>query len=290
VLVACRAGVALAVLVSMAQAPIKDPMARARASYNAAQFDQAIEAATEALQLPRYVNTANIVIARARMERFRVAFAKGEQAPSDLTTARDLLKQVDVSKLTPRDHIEYLTGVGESLYLEDLASGQPLYSAAAEVFDRALSRTSSEDAETREMLFEWWAGSLDRQAQLASDTERRQLYARVLTRAEKELADRDLSPSATYWVAASSRGTDDVERAWGAAVAGWIRAREMGPAGLRLRDDLDRLVTQGILPERARLMSPADARSMENVLKARWDEFRTLWEKAPGSLLPAVRP
>src|SRR6185369_9676406 len=211
--------------------------------------DQAIDAATEARLNPRYANSATIILARARLERFRLAFAKGEQAPADLTAARDLLKQVDVSKLDARDYVEYLTGLGESLYLEDLASGQALYSAAAEVFDKALSRTGPEDLETREMLFEWWAGSLDRQAQLASDSERRLVYARILARAEKE---RDMSPSAIYWLAAASRGTDDVERAWGVAVAGWIRAREMGPAGAKLRDDLDRLVTQGILPERAR--------------------------------------
>jgi hypothetical protein len=283
-------GFVLALLISMAQAPIKDPLARARASYNASQFDQAIDAATEARLNPRYTNSATIVIARARLERFRLAFAKGEQAPADLTTARDLLKQVDVSKLDARDYVEYLTGLGESLYLEDLASGQALYSAAAEVFDHALSRTGPEDVDTREMLFEWWAGSLDRQAQLASDSERRLVYARILSRAEKELERRDLSPSAIYWTAASARGVDDVERAWGVAVAGWIRAREMGPAGAKLRDDLDRLVMQGILPERARLLSPADSRSMENFLKMQWDELKAKWEKAPAAPSRAARP
>ena len=265
---------------SLAQTPIKDPLVRARASYNASQYDQAIDAATEARLVAKYANDATLVLARARLGRFRVALAKGEQAPADLVTARDLLKQIDVEKLSPRDQIEYLTGVGVALYLEDPAGGLPLYGAAAEVFERALSKSSGAGQDVREPLFEWWASSLDRQAQLVSDSERRALYVRILERAEQELDRRDLSPSATYWIAAASRGADDVERAWGAAVAGWIRAPQMGSAAARLREDLDRLVMTGIVPDRARLMSsPGNARAMEIVLQQQWDDLKAKWAK-----------
>ena len=260
----------------MAQAPLKDPLERARTFYNAADFDQAIAAATEARHVPNLANAASVVLARAHLERFRAASVRGEQKPVDLTTAREELKLVDDAKLAARDHVEYLTGLGESLYLDD----PPLYGAAAAVFERALVGADAAGADQRESLFEWWAGSLDRQAQLAPDAERRVLYARLLTRAEDELDRRDRSPAALYWVAAGARGADDVERAWGAAVAGWIRAGQFGPAGVRLRDDLNRLMTQAILPERARLLAPpGDSHQMQIALQREWDELKQKWER-----------
>jgi hypothetical protein len=275
-----RVGLGLAVLASLAQAPPKDPLARARVFYNAEQYDQAIEAATEAQRSPKLANVAAVVLARAHLERFRAASARGEQAPIDVSAARDLLKTVDTSTLDARDRLEFLTGLGESLYLEDQADGPPLYGAAAAVFEVALASVDAVNPDSRESLFEWWAGSLDHQAQQAPDAERRTIYARLLDRAEQELARRDLSPAGLYWVAASARGVDDVERAWGAAVAGWIRAGALGVKGVRLRDDLDRLVTQAILPERARQMTPVgDAHPMQTVLQAQWDEIKKKWEK-----------
>jgi hypothetical protein len=275
-----RLGLVAAVLASLAQAPIKDPLARARSDYNAGQFDLAIEAATEARQNPKTANAATLVLARAKLERFRSAFSRGEQAPDDLVIARDMLKKIDVAALTPRDRIEYLTGVGVSLYLEDLGGGQQLYGAAAEYFELALSTVDASAPDMHETILEWWAGSLDRQAQLAPNSERRKFYARILLRAEREVELRDLSPAAMYWLAAAARGTDDVERAYSAAVAGWIRAPQTGAAGARLRDDLDRLVIQAILPERARIMVPiGDPRPTEMVLRAYWDELKVKWEK-----------
>jgi hypothetical protein len=275
-----RLGLGLAVLASMAQAPLRDPLDRARTFYNSAQYDQAIVAATEARLVPKLANAAAVVLARAHLERFRAAFARGEQAPVDLTAARDLLKRVDASLLAPRDHVEFLTGLGESLYLDVQAGGPPLYGAAAAVFAQALATSEGAGGESRDSLFEWWAGSIDLQAQFAPDSERRRLYARLLQRAEDELDHRDRSPAAIYWVAASARGMDDVERAWGAAVAGWIRASQLGPASVRLRDDLDRLVTQAIVPERARLMTPVgDWHPMQTVLQLQWEALKRTWQK-----------
>ena len=61
--------------------------------------------------------------------------------------------------------------------------------------------------------------------------------------------------SATYWLAAGARGIDDLPRALGAAVAGWVRAGTFGARGEALRDDLDRLIVQVILPERAQQLA-----------------------------------
>jgi len=271
---------ALAVAASWAQGPIRDPLAKARASYNASNYDQAIAAAGEAAKIPKLANPANVVLARSHLERFRTALTRGEQAPVDLIAARDALKLVDVSALTARDRVEFLTGLGESLYLEDQPGSAPLYGAAAEIFARALNDAMTAAPDSREDLFEWWAASTDREAQLASDTERHALYTRLVERAEHELDARPQSASALYWIAAGARGMDEVDRAYGAAVAAWIRAPQLGPSGVHLRDDLDRLMTTAIVPERARQMSSgADAHLLQTVLQQQWDDLKQRWQK-----------
>jgi hypothetical protein len=103
---------------------------------------------------------------------------------------------------------------------------------------------------------------------------------RILRRAETELARDPQSSVAVYWIAAASRGADDLERAWGAAVAGWVRAGSLGPRGVTLRDDLDRLVVNVILPERAQQLAPGgDAQSALTILKAQWEELKKKWQR-----------
>jgi tetratricopeptide (TPR) repeat protein len=246
-----------------------DQLARARQLYNTRQFDQAIAAATEARKLPKTADAAAVVLARALLERHRQATATDDE---DLVAAREALKQTDVSKLSPRDHVEHEIGLGESLYFEGH------YSAAAETFELALTSRDAPDGEARDRLFEWWAGSLDQQAQFGPDADRRPLYARILERAGLELTLNDRSAVATYWLAAAARGADDIGRAWGAAMSGWIRAASMPDRGAGLRADLDRLVTQVILPERARRLSPNDPLSAVAGLRQEWEKIKKEWE------------
>jgi hypothetical protein len=150
------------------------------------------------------------------------------------------------------------------------------------MFEVALARSEAAPTSARESLFEWWAEALDREAQFAPATERKPLYTRILHRAEGELARDPQSSVAVYWIAAASRGTDDLERAWGAAVAGWIRAGSLGKRGVTLREDLDRLVVNVILPERAQQLAPGgDAQSALTILKAQWEELKKKWERDP---------
>jgi hypothetical protein len=143
------------------------------------------------------------------------------------------------------------------------------------MFELALARDGVLDAPARDLIFEWWAGALDRQAQYGMASERKPLYQRILVKSEAELAKNDLSVSATYWLAAAARGVEDYERAWGAAIAGWVRARYMGPAGATLRNDLERFVTLVLMPERARQIAPeGDARPALASLQAQWDDVK----------------
>jgi hypothetical protein len=59
-----------------------------------------------------------------------------------------------------------------------------------------------------------------------------------------------LSRPATYWTVVATRGAGDLDAAWGAAIAGWIRAGSQ-PEGQPLRADLERFVVQTLIPERA---------------------------------------
>jgi hypothetical protein len=273
---------ALAVLAGFQQSPSRDALAHARLAYNTHQFDEAIAAATEAAKSPDQADPAAVVLARAYLDRYHASDASQRDA-ADLERAREALKTVNAAKLSPRDSVEYLVGMGESLFYDE----QPQFGAAAEMFDQAMRRDSVLPADARDTLFEWWANALDRQAQFVPDADRKPLYERVLHRAETELARDSESPVATYWLAAAARGADELDRAWGAAIAGWIRAGALGARGLTLRADLDRLVTSVILPERAKRIPPGgDAQAALTLFKAQWEDLKKKWERSdfvPGS-------
>ena len=172
---------ALALLVTAASpqaAPARDALARARSAYNAHRYDDAIAAAEEARKAADLADEAAVVVARARLERYHASDAEHRDT-ADLEAAREALKTVDVARLLPRDYVDYLVGVGESLFYEQ----PPRYGAAAEMFSAALSRADSATPDLRAPLFEWWAQSLDREAQFEPEAGRKPLYERILRRA-----------------------------------------------------------------------------------------------------------
>lgn len=260
---------AAAVVLSLAQAAVPDALVRARQFYNDQKYDAAIAAATEARRVPGAASAAALVLARAHLERYRQT-----AEPGDLVAARDALAAVRPADLSAREQSELFVGLGESLYLDGCADG--CFSGAAEMFDLALGRAEAAGAEdARDTILEWWAGALDRQAQFGPEAARRPIYERVLARAESELKRRDGSTVAAYWLMAAARGTGDLERAWGAAVAGWVRAPYLGTRGVALRADLDRFVIQVLLPERARQLAPdGDPRPVFERLLAQWLEIK----------------
>ena len=256
-----------AVLVgTLAQAQPPDALTRARLAYNSGKYDAAITAATDAMKTASQASVAAMILGRAHLERYRAS-----RVESDLVDARTALRQVVPDQLSARDRVEYLVGLGESLYLDGCTPG--CFSAAAEMFALALAR--SEPGTDREVVFEWWAGALDQLAQFSHDDDRATVYRRILDGASAELGRDDRSASASYWLMAAARGTGDLDRAWGAAIAGWVRSRGLGARGDKLRTDLDRFVTQVLLPERARQTSPdADARPALAMYVGQWEEIK----------------
>jgi hypothetical protein len=259
----------------MAQTKAPDPLAQARDFYNSHQYDAAIAQAGAAQEIPALRDPATVVLTRAYLERYRQS---GQAA--DLDSARNAMKAVDATRLGARDQVDLLIALGTSLYLDENYSLDDRFSAAAEQFELALAHADLLDAPSRDQLFDWWAGSLDRQAQQGSAATRRLVYERILRRAERALESDGYAAAPAYWLAASARGVDDLTRAMGAAVAGWVRAATLGDRGAALRLDLDRLMRQVILPERARQLVPdGDARPTLEMLETQWQQVREKWNE-----------
>jgi hypothetical protein len=80
-------------------------------------------------------------------------------------------------------------------------------------------------------------------------------YWDIASRMDDELKKDPGSAPASYWLAAASRGRGDIERAWDAALAGWVRSLLSSSHGATLRADLDHLMETAIVPERARMQA-----------------------------------
>jgi hypothetical protein len=238
-----------------------DPLTRARYLYNQQQYDAAVSAAEQARLTPARADAADLVAARAYLERFRISAAS-----DDLTNARDRLRRIDPQRFPARERTEYVVGLGETLFFDGA------YGAAAAVFDSVLQSRDLLLGEARDRVLDWWASAVDRDARPRPDIERQPVYQRVRTRMEDELASHPTSGAAAYWLAAAARAQGDTQAAWDAAQAAWVRAPLTADRGAPLREDLDRLVLRAIVPERAK----ATAQPPEQ-LRALWEQFKEKW-------------
>ena len=262
--------VALLSLILAAHASADEPaaLARARLLYNEADYDRAIAAATDARAVPGAADAASLVLARAHLERYRQRADAG-----DLAAAREALRGVRPPLLNPRDRVDMLVGLGQSLFLGEA------FGAAAELFDSALTHASLLPARERTLLLDWWASALDREAQSRPADRRAPVFHRVVERMEQELADRPSSAPASYWLVVATRGAGDLERSWDAAVAGWVRATLDPDTAESLRADIDRLVTQALIPELARQRQAAarEGHDAAAALRAEWSLIKSQW-------------
>jgi hypothetical protein len=240
----------------------------ARRLYNAGHYEEAIDAARQAIDDPAVRHEALLVSGRAGLERYRQTADE-----VDLVQAREALRGIDASRLSDRDRVDLVVGLAEALYLHDE------FAAAAEVFESAIVRSGDLEPGSRDQLLDWWATSLDRDARQRPEPQRAGIYDRILTRMEAELRRNPGTGAASYWLAAGARAKGDLEAAWEAARAGWVRAQLTRDRGAALRPDLDRLVLQGIIPERARRLSAPDAELEQAiaVMAAEWDAFKEKW-------------
>lgn len=267
----------VAVLLLMIAGPAlaSDPLAEARRLYNLGQYETAEKLAREAAALPARADAARVVLGRIQLERFRQSADR-----RDLTQARESLRMVDTAPLDAAERVELTIGLAESLYFEER------YGSAAQLFESVRQRSALLGTPAHERVLDWWATSVDKQAQTRPVDERPAIYARVLDRMTEEIAEYPGSTAAGYWLAAAARAGGDVERAWHAAHAGWLRATLADDRGTALRADLDRLMTQAIIPERAAkvaarsdLLARMDPKDAQAAMTAEWDAFKKAWSR-----------
>ena len=257
---------ALAVFPAASAAAQPAALARARTLYNSGSYDAAIDAAAAARQDPKVGDAASLVLGRAHLERFRSG-----GAADDLTAARVSLGAVRIDTLSPRDQLDLLIGLGQTLYFGDV------FGAAADLFDNALGRAAMLGVRDRDKLLEWWATALDRQAQARPVDRRGAAYARLVDRMEDELREDAGSAVANYWLVVGARGTGDLDRAWDAAVAGWVRAA-LGPNAADVRAKLDSVVSEVIIQERGRLRPAQERAQAAEMMAAEWRAVKEAWK------------
>jgi hypothetical protein len=259
--------IAMALVSGRASAAEPQALVTARARYTAAEYAGAIAAAGQARTQPGAADAAALVDARAHLERYRRT-----ADPADLTAAREALSAIHPSVLLPRDQLDFLVGLGQSLYLGDL------FGPAAELFETAIQRDTLLPTRDRVMLLDWWATALDREAQASAPDRRGRLYDRVAARMEEELRRDPGSAPANYWRAVARRGAGDIEGAWDAAVAAWVRAPLDSATSEALRSDIDRLVTQALIPERGRARPVRDQADATEAVRAEWESVKQQWK------------
>lgn len=263
--------------VASAQTPAQvSQLAKARQSFNQGLYDQAIAAAQDIRAVPALAPAAGVVLGRAYVERYQLAADS-----TDLQQAHSVLAGVDAERLSPSDRRDLTIGLGLTVFYE----GRP--GAAAEMLEVALATpvdAASASPRARQKLFDWWATAVDRAAQLAPDAGRHKFYERIMRQSELELARDATSTAAGYWLAAGARGAAELDRAWHAAIAAWIRAK--GPSlqkdarlnpNIDPRADLDILVVAAIIPERARALDPRATQALIAAMRAEWEQIKSSW-------------
>jgi hypothetical protein len=247
-------------------------LARARTLYNSGDYEGAIDAASVSRRDAQWADASALVIARARLERYRQSMNA-----SELADAREALQSVKVGSLNARDQVDLLIGLGQALYLGEV------FGPAAELFGTALDKGSTDKASTlssrdRAMLLDWWATALDRDAQTRPYDRRPPIYGRIGERMERELREDPSNGVANYWQVVAQRGTGDLDRAWSSAIAAWVRST-LNPMTMgQLRGDLDRVMEQALIPERARSNPPRDGVDAVEILRAEWSLVKENWK------------
>jgi hypothetical protein len=259
---------ALLLLASASTATARPPdrLAEARRLYNLGQFDQALEVARQAAATPATQSSGRLIIGRIRLERYRK-----DPQPDELNAARSDFHAVDARALDARERVELQVGLAELLYFDEH------FGAAAELLDPVIDSSAATAPDAHDRAIEWWASSLDRQAQLSPPADRAAVYSRIIQRMEVELRRDPTQPSASYWLAAAARGTGDLDRAWSAASAAWIRATMRPEKAAVLRADIERLITQVVIPERAAKAPARERKAITDKLTADWEAFKKSW-------------
>jgi hypothetical protein len=153
--------------------------------------------------------------------------------------------------------------------------------AAAEMFEMVLDAPPVLGPAEHERVVDWWATALDKLARQRPPADRAATYDRIAARMTSEITADPGSTSAGYWLVAAARGRGDLDRAADLAAAGWVRALLARDRGVLLRADIDRLMNEAIIPERAARLSPRDPKAAAATLTSEWEAFKEKWSRQP---------
>jgi hypothetical protein len=254
-------------VVPAVQAAEPPALAKARTLYNSANYEGAIDAAGTVRRQPQWADAAALVMARSHLERYRQ-----NADANDLVAAREAFVTINASALTPRDQVDLVIGMAQLLYLGEL------FGAAADMFQNALTRSAVLGPRDKQMLLDWWATAMDRDAQTRPADRRRVVFDHIGKRMQEELRLDPGSAVANYWQAVALRGAGDVEGAWHASIAAWVRSTLSPQTTGELRADLDRLVMQALIPERSRVMAVRDPQEAVTALREEWELVKQQWK------------
>lgn len=264
--------VALILLLLGGSVGAADLLSEARRLYNLGQYEMAERLARDAAANPAKTDAARVVLGRIQLERFRQSADQ-----KDLAIARDSLRTADPARLDAAERVELAIGLAEALYLD----GQ--FGAAASLFESVRQRSVLLGGPAHERVLDWWATSMDRQAQQQAIDARPAVYETILERMEEEISENPGSTAAGYWLTAAARASGNLDRAWHEAMASWLRAPLAEDRGAALRVDLDRLVTQALIPDRAAKAASGPLRpDLKETLAAMlesWESFKRMWSK-----------
>jgi hypothetical protein len=265
-----RAAAVFLTVVCLLAAPVaaQDPLAEARRLYNEGKFEAAERAARTAMAAPRTANSARVVLGRALLELYRETASQEHFAQ-----AQEALRTVNADQLDAGERVELMLGLAQGLFLEDR------FAAAADVIEPMITASLTLGPVAYDRALDWWASALDRHAQSRPASERGAIYTRITTRMATELLRDSGSAPANYWIAAAARSSGDVEGAWNAAMASWVRSILGRDRGVALRGDLDRLMIQGIIPDRAARIGGPEPNMVVAGLVGEWEAFKAAWTR-----------
>jgi hypothetical protein len=258
----------MALLALAAPAGAADPLTEARRLYNLGQYDDAERMLREIARGAAGRDGARVILGRIQLERYRRS-----ADPAHLEAARTALRTADVRSLDPREKMELTIGLAEALFFENR------FGAAAEMFEMVMDAAPLLGPAAHERVVDWWATALEKLARQRPAAERAVLFDRIAARMTSEITADPGSTSAGYWLVAAARGRGDLEKAADLAAAGWVRALLARDRGVLLRADIDRLMVEAIIPERASRINPRDAKASQAGLTAEWDAFKEKWSR-----------
>lgn len=258
--------IVMCLMTGAANAAEPPALAKARNLYNEGNYEGAIDAAAVSRRQAGWADASALVIGRSHLERY------GQRRdPKDLAAAREALMTVRLATLMPRDQVDLIIGLGLSLFHGEV------FGAAGNLFDAALTRGTMLPPRDRRQLLDWWASSVDRQAQAGPSDRRRSVFERIGARMDDELKQDPGSAVALYWRAVAARGAGDLQGAWDYAIAGWVQSTLEPETTESLRGDIDRLVQQALIPERSRLLA-RDPQEAVSMLRAEWELVKQQWK------------